>query len=115
MVRPKVRGARCEVRSAAVRRRLWAVLLSSFLLIAASAIPLAAEPPQDTPSETEISANMQRMLRERGNRHVTVKVFEKANHPLMDARTGGNAEIPSLKRQVPGLFDTFRQWILKQI
>lgn len=61
------------------------------------------------------AANMQRVLRDSGNRNVTVKLFEKANHPLMEARSGGKAEIPGLKRMVPGLFDTLREWIVNQI
>jgi hypothetical protein len=61
------------------------------------------------------AANMRRVLADGGNKNVTIRLFERANHPLMDARTGGNAEIPSLKRTVPGLFDTLGSWVRMQV
>jgi dienelactone hydrolase len=61
------------------------------------------------------AANMQRALNDGGNRNVTVRIFESANHPLMEAQTGSNAEIPRLQRMVPGLFDLLRSWIAEQI
>jgi uncharacterized protein len=61
------------------------------------------------------AANMRRVLAEGGNRNVTVRLFERANHPLMAAHTGGNAEIPSLKGTVPELFGTLGSWVLKQV
>ena len=61
------------------------------------------------------AANMQKVLAEAGNKNVTIRLFERANHPLMDAKTGGNAEIPSLKRTVPGLFDTLGAWVMSQL
>jgi hypothetical protein len=47
--------------------------------------------------------------------NVTIRLFERANHPLMDAETGGNTEIPSLKGTVPGLFDTLGAWVMTQL
>ena len=61
------------------------------------------------------AANMRRVLAEAGNKNVTIRLFERANHPLMDAKTGGNAEIPSLKGTVPGLFDTLGAWVMTQL
>ena len=61
------------------------------------------------------AANMRRVLAEAGNKNVTIRLFDRANHPLMDARTGGNAEIPSLKGTVPGLFDMLGTWVLIQL
>jgi pimeloyl-ACP methyl ester carboxylesterase len=61
------------------------------------------------------AANMRRVLADGGNKNVTIRLFERANHPLMDARTGGNAEIPNLKRTVPGLFDTLGSWVRMQV
>ncbi len=49
------------------------------------------------------------------NRDVTIRIFEQGNHPLMDARSGGNAEIPGLTRMVPGVFDTIRMWLSSRI
>lgn len=60
------------------------------------------------------AANMRRVLAEAGNRNITIRLFERANHPLMDATTGGNAEMPSLKGTVPGLFDTLGAWVTTQ-
>ncbi len=67
-----------------------------------------------TPAQVAVR-NLESGLRAAGNRDVTSKVFEQGNHPLMDARTGGNAEIPSLTRMVPGLFDTLRVWLSSRI
>ena len=61
------------------------------------------------------AANMRRVLAEAGNTNVTIRLFERANHPLMDAHTGGNAEIPSLKGTVPGLFDTLGDWVTPRL
>jgi uncharacterized protein len=61
------------------------------------------------------AANMRRVLTEGGNRNVTIRLFERANHPLMDAHTGGNAEIPSLKGTAPGLFDMLGNWVMTQL
>jgi pimeloyl-ACP methyl ester carboxylesterase len=63
----------------------------------------------------DAAANMRRVLAEAGNKHVTIRLFERAKDPLMDAETGGNAEIPSLKGTVPGLFDTLGAWIMTQL
>ena len=63
----------------------------------------------------DAAANMRRVLAEAGNKNVTIRLFERANHPLMDAKTGGNAEIPSLKGTVPGLFDTLGAWVMSQL
>jgi pimeloyl-ACP methyl ester carboxylesterase len=67
-----------------------------------------------TPAQVAVR-NLESGLRAAGNRDFTSKVFEQGNHPLMDARTGGNAEIPSLTRMVPGLFDTLRVWLSSRI
>jgi dienelactone hydrolase len=60
---------------------------------------------------TRAARAMEETLRSVGHADVTVRIFERANHPLMEARSGGNAEVPSLTRMVPGLFDTLRSWI----
>jgi pimeloyl-ACP methyl ester carboxylesterase len=66
----------------------------------------------DTSTPAPVAArNLENGLRAAGNRDVTTRVFEQGNHPLMDARTGGNAEIASLTRMVPGLFETLRVWL----
>lgn len=60
---------------------------------------------------TLAARNMDEALRSAGQTDVTVRTFEGANHPLMEARTGGNAEVPTLTRMAPGLFDMLRLWI----
>jgi uncharacterized protein len=70
----------------------------------------------DTATPARAAAeNMQRVLNDAGNRNVTVRIFEGANHPLMEAQTGSNAEVPRLQRMAPGVFDTLRSWISEQI
>lgn len=59
------------------------------------------------------AANLRREVSAGGNSNVTVKVFKRANHPLMAARTGGPAEMPSLGTMAPGVFDAIRDWITK--
>jgi hypothetical protein len=46
---------------------------------------------------------------------VHVAFFPTADHAFLDARTGGNAEIPSLSRFVPGMFDTMRDWLRHEV
>ena len=59
--------------------------------------------------------NLENGLRAAGNSDVTIRLFAQANHPLMDARTGGNAEIPGLTRMVPDVFQTIRTWLSSRI
>ncbi len=67
-----------------------------------------------TPAQRAAS-NLENGLRTSGNAAVTIKIFEQGNHPLMDARTGGNAEIPGLTRMIPGVFETLRTWLSSRI
>lgn len=67
-----------------------------------------------TPALTSIQ-NMQRGLAEAGNRNVTLKRIEGANHPLMEARNGGDTEVPTLGRMAPDVFPTLRTWLAAQI
>ena len=70
----------------------------------------------DTSTPAPLTArNMESVLRAAGNRDVTIMIFAQANHPLMDARTGGNAEVPSLTRMAPGVFETIRAWLASRI
>lgn len=70
----------------------------------------------DTATPPEVSLrNMREGLTGGGNRDVTLRLVPKANHPLMEARTGGNIEVPTLRRMAPEVFPTLRAWILNQI
>ena len=96
-------------------RRQWDYVYSFDPLPALAAVRcpvLAVFGELDTSTPSNRSAdNMRRGLRAAGNRRVTIKIFDDANHPLMEAVTGGNAEIPTLKRMAPDVFDTLRTWI----
>lgn len=59
-------------------------------------------------------ANMQRALRIAGNANFTYKVFPRGNHGLLESETGGNSEIPRLRRFVPKLFDTMTIWLRRK-
>jgi pimeloyl-ACP methyl ester carboxylesterase len=66
----------------------------------------------DTSTPAQISGdNMRRILAASGNPNVTVRIFKNANHPLMEAHTGGSAEMPKLGRMAPGVFDAIRSWL----
>ena len=54
-------------------------------------------------------------LKKSGNTDYTIKVFPRANHLLFEAETGGYKEFPSLKRVVPGYFDTLEEWIHERV
>lgn len=59
----------------------------------------------DRSTPIESAANL------RAVRHLTVRFFPTADHAFLDAKTGGNAEIPALTRFVPGMFETMREWL----
>lgn len=54
-------------------------------------------------------------LKKSGNKDYTIKVFQKANHGILEADTGGKWEIPRLKRHVPRYFETIINWILERV
>jgi len=76
-------------------------------------LALFGELDKSTPVPQTI-ANMQRALRVAENANFTYKVFPKGNHGLLESETGGNNEIPKLKRFVPELFDTMANWLKKR-
>ncbi len=45
-------------------------------------------------------------------RAVTVRLFPRANHALLEARTGSNDEFPDSTRFAPGFLDCMVDWIL---
>ncbi len=76
-------------------------------------LALFGELDKSTPVPQTI-ANMQRALRIAGNTNFTYKVFPKGNHGLLESETGGNSEVPKLKRFVPELFDMMTTWLRKE-
>lgn len=78
--------------------------------VACPVLALFGDLDKSTPVAQTI-ANMRRALRIAGNNQFTCKVFPKGNHGLLESETGGNSEIPKLKRFVPELFDTMTAWL----
>ena len=54
-------------------------------------------------------------LRAAGNPDYTLVVHPTANHLQLEAKTGTNAEMPSLQRFVPEYFTDIRDWLAKRV
>lgn len=54
-------------------------------------------------------------LKASGNRDYTPVVIPGANHSMLEAKTGSNAEVKSLQRFSPAYFTTIRDWLAKRI
>jgi len=54
-------------------------------------------------------------LKAAGNRDYTPIVIPRANHAMLEAKVGSNAEIKSLQRFVPSYFTTIEDWLAKRI
>lgn len=56
---------------------------------------------------------MQDLFRENGNRRVTIKIFENANHALLHTDRGWffNRELPALKHFADGYFELLLGWV----
>ncbi|MGB2717209.1 MAG: alpha/beta hydrolase [Vicinamibacterales bacterium] len=54
-------------------------------------------------------------LKAGGHRDYTLRILPKANHALLEAKVGNNAEMRSLQRFVPEYFTTIRGWLAKRI
>ncbi len=63
----------------------------------------------DKSTPIESAANLVHALGPAGI--VTIEFFPTANHAFLDAKTGGNAEIPGLSRFAPGMFESMRRWL----
>lgn len=63
----------------------------------------------DRSTPIESAANLVHAVGPAGT--VTVEFFPTANHAFLDAKTGGNAEIPRLSRFAPGMFESMRRWL----
>lgn len=50
-----------------------------------------------------------------GNRDYILQILPRANHLLLEARVGNNAEMPSLERFVPQYFSTVQDWLATRI
>jgi len=54
-------------------------------------------------------------LKAAGNRDFTLVVIPKANHAMLEANVGSNAEVRSLQRFAPSYFTTISDWLAKRI
>ena len=54
---------------------------------------------------------MEAALRKAGNKDFTIIVLPKANHDLSLAETGHNSEVPRLKYNAPGYWNTMAAWL----
>lgn len=63
----------------------------------------------DKSTPIESAANLANVIPEREK--LTIEFFPNANHAFLEARTGGNAEIPTLSRFAPGMFASMRRWL----
>lgn len=54
-------------------------------------------------------------LRSGGNRDYTLRIVPKANHDMLEAKVGNNAEMASLQRFVPAYFMTIQEWLAARV
>ncbi len=54
-------------------------------------------------------------LKAAGNRDYTLVVIPKANHAMLEAKVGSNAEMKSLQRLAPAYFRTVEDWLAKHV
>ena len=54
-------------------------------------------------------------LKAGGHRDYTLRILPKANHALLEAKVGNNAETKSLQRFVPAYFETVLAWLSNRI
>ena len=54
-------------------------------------------------------------LKAAGNRDYTLVVIPKANHAMLEATVGSNAEVKSLRRFAPSYFTTIKGWLGKHV
>jgi dienelactone hydrolase len=46
---------------------------------------------------------------------LTIAFFPTANHAFLEAKTGGNTEIPTLSRFAPGMFASMQRWLRARV
>jgi pimeloyl-ACP methyl ester carboxylesterase len=54
-------------------------------------------------------------LKAAGNRDYTLVVIPKANHAMLEAKVGSNAEVKSLQRFAPSYFTTMADWLATHV
>lgn len=54
-------------------------------------------------------------LKAGNNRDYTLRILPEADHLMLEAKVGSNAEMPSLQRFVPAYYTTVQEWLAKRI
>jgi uncharacterized protein len=54
-------------------------------------------------------------LKAGGHRDYTLSILPAANHGMLEAKVGNNAEMASLQRFVPSYFSTIEEWLAKRV
>jgi dienelactone hydrolase len=54
-------------------------------------------------------------LKAGGHRDYTLQIVPRANHALLEAKLGNNAEMKSLQRFVPVYFEAVLAWLSKRV
>ena len=67
----------------------------------------------DKSTPIESAANLANAVPDREK--LTIEVFPTANHAFLEARTGGNTEIPSLSHFAPGMFASMHRWLRARV
>ena len=49
------------------------------------------------------------------NRDYTLRTLASANHMMLEAKAGNNAEMQRLQRFVPSYFTTLKEWLAQRI
>jgi uncharacterized protein len=60
-------------------------------------------------------AGWEAALKAGGHRDYTLRILPKANHSMLEARVGNNAEIRSLQRFVPAYFEIVLAWLSEHV
>jgi uncharacterized protein len=67
----------------------------------------------DKSTPIESSANLVNAVADR--RKLTIEFFPTANHAFLEAKTGGNGEIPTLSQFAPGMFVSMHRWLRENV
>ena len=67
----------------------------------------------DKSTPIESAANLANAMPDR--QKLTIEFFPTANHAFLEAKTGGNAEIPTLSHFAPGMFKSMHQWLAANV
>jgi pimeloyl-ACP methyl ester carboxylesterase len=57
---------------------------------------------------------IKRAMKTSGNKDLTIKVFDKGRHDLIEGKDGGPIEFPRMGRFAPGYWDTISEWVVSR-